>query len=477
LSAEPDDPSTPKRPTNKKALVGILGGILVVALAIGTVLFINRDDKPDPTASGSPLTCWDGSSDDCPEFAGSRAVQYAFAPPDPDKCHTTGTRVSYGVLYDEYCSVTGTTNPPHLQLYQDVESAKARFVGDHRYKNNGTWKNVDGDVVGTMFTRSGYASAYCYNDIPVCLHARSKSHMQEFGTLSAPQIQRVAAWLSTHPVTDPTAEWDLSAAKRAFPAADGSEPLKCSVSDEEFDYLLGAYEGYKCSWSDSSVYIGRWITAQDAAQAYRGSNRTETEEPWMVDGVERGVLFTRDFRDIKVWCYVDAPYCILIWDAQDASIIDRIAPLTADQAAEFFRNIETAEQAFPAADGIKPLTCKKTSTDLGPTSEAAEQFTCRWPSDGAHKVIVTRWQTAQDGPAAWRTYLTRDSVSQIAEEEQPWTVDNVERGTTFVTDEIQVWCYADAPYCIETRDPGSRDVLWNRVVPLTADQAASLGKP
>ncbi|MCL2092084.1 MAG: hypothetical protein FWH11_12950, partial [Micrococcales bacterium] len=53
LSAEPDDPSTPKRPTNKKALVGILGGILVVALAIGTVLFINRGDKHDASPRGS----------------------------------------------------------------------------------------------------------------------------------------------------------------------------------------------------------------------------------------------------------------------------------------------------------------------------------------------------------------------------------------------------------------------------------------
>ena len=483
LASRPAGPSSPpsqKRPTTK-ILAGVAAGLLVVGAVVGARLFLNRD-KSDDTASGGsnggPVgssqtgggSCWNGSADDCPELAGRQAVQYAFAPSDPGECSFGGMNVPAGLFWEDECSDS------YIQLYSDVSSA-----ADFGKNKVGTWKNGDGDIVGTVFAPyTDEQRLYCYDKIPFCLlGSSSESAVRDFGTLSTSQIQRVEAWISTHPVADPTADWDLETAQAAFPAASGAAPLSCSVAgDPNSSVFDGSGEMFECEWADlDGVYISRWPTAQDAAQAFRDDG-VDTEVPWMVDGVERGVVFdTGSLAPGMAWCYADVPYCMEVWSDSDSSAIDRIAPLTAEQAAVFFRDVETAEQAFPAADGFKSLTCKNMSTDLVPTSDAAGKYTCRWPTDGQHKVIVTRWPTAQDGPAAWRTYLARDSVSQVVDEEQPWTVDGVERGTTFATDEVQVWCYADAPYCVEARDTSSRDVLWTRVAPLTADQAATLGKP
>ncbi|MCL2466115.1 MAG: Hsp70 family protein [Micrococcales bacterium] len=462
-----------KKPT-AKILAGVLGGLLVVGAVVGAVLWFGSSDKPDPlAATGGPGSqsgdCWRGSADACPEFAGRQAVQYAFAPFNPSTCSFSAMNMRLGLAWEDSCSDGA------IRLYLDVSSATA--FGENKV---GTWENGDGDTVGTVFSPyNDKQRLYCYDKIPLCLMLYGNSAVRDFGTLSTSQIQRVETWLSDHPVADPTTDWDLKSAQAAFPAAAGTAPPTCSVAgDPNSDVFDGSGEIFECEWPDiNDVYISRWSSAQDAAQAFR-TGGVDTEEPWMVNGVERGIRFdTGSLAPGIAWCYADLPYCMEVWSDSDAGAIDRIAPLTAEQAAGFFADVEAAEQAFPAAAGFKPLTCKNMSTDLVPTSSATGTFTCRWPTDGQHKVIVTQWPSAQDGPAAWRAYLARDSVSQTVDQEKPWTVDDVVRGTTFATDEAQVWCYADAPYCIETRDTSSGDVVWKRLAVLTEDQAAALGKP
>jgi len=263
-------------------------------------------------------------------------VEYAFTPLDPDRCTQGSTDIDAGLFYREECAADRRYKPysAALLLWADTDAVKNDMVA-RKYQESGYWKNGDDVVVGTRYVLEEFGSVqhvYCYDTIPLCLAVDQAYAREEFGSLSVGQIDNVAAWLKTHPVADPTARWDTGAAERAFPAASGFHPLACSPQNLSPD----PSKGFGCRWPDDrSAVISEWPTAHEAIETY---SKSDVAEPWMVNGVERGTVFTgEDLGDAKRWCYVDAPYCIRINDSPDDTMA-RIAPLTADQAANLRRH-------------------------------------------------------------------------------------------------------------------------------------------
>ncbi|MCL2667138.1 MAG: Hsp70 family protein [Micrococcales bacterium] len=353
------DPGGPARPapllagSRRKVVVAVVGALVAVGAVAGlwaVVHNMNGDPKvqstspsaPSSTAAGpSAHACWDGTDDDaCSDFGGSDAVRHAFAPPEPSECVTTRTEVGKGLFYEEDCSANRGYQPytARLQLWVSMDALQADIAADR--KKAGTWKNSDGDTVGTTYTKKSFLDSlitYCYDTIPVCLLVDQEYARDDFGTLSASQVRDVEAWLDTHAVPDPTAGWNPTYPERAFPAAPGASRLTCKAQDLSF----GSTVTFACRWPDgNTAVITQWSDPQDAVEYYKASSQGSvidlTTEPWIVDGVARGTLFSGgELAPGKRWCYDDVPYCIAIVDWTPDTLIGRITPLTPEQAAEF----------------------------------------------------------------------------------------------------------------------------------------------
>ncbi|MCL2850257.1 MAG: Hsp70 family protein, partial [Micrococcales bacterium] len=350
-SPAPFLPDAP-RPAPKKKAVKVLAVALVAALLVGGGIvggvWWNHRESPAPLALATdpPVTCWDGSTGTCPEFAGRAALLYAFTPADPDLCTPGSGIYALGLYYTESCWL----NSAHasIQLWQDT-NAVANGLADDGYVAEGSWKNDDNEFVGTIyvpgpktvFSKPGDSTS-CYDAIPVCLHTNGFSVPGKFSTLSAQQVQQVKRWLAEHPVPDPTATWSPETALAAFPVVASSDALTCEIYFIFLTPYASAEERYRCTWPDSQsyVYITRWPTPEAATKAWRDEILTTmTEEPWTVDGADRGTVFVNRPADMPEHldaCYRDIPFCISLsgrgtMTAQD--YMARIAPLTADQAA------------------------------------------------------------------------------------------------------------------------------------------------
>lgn len=345
----PEPPiGVPASSRRTKVLAGVLVGVVAVGAAGGLWMVRNAFAGPgsEPTASstdGSPVaaaTCWDGSDGTCPEFSGATAVRYAFTPPDPEKCADWGTmNIEKGLFYKEGCKDDKLYRPydANLVLWADMDDI-AFDMTDRKYQATGTWENADGDTVGTTYTSISTIDpiVYCYDQIPACMEVYQRHEetvRDQFGTLSTDQVRNLVAWLDSHPVADPTAGWDPEEAERAFPAAAGADPLSCSIGNRSAP--PGTDKIFTCEWPDESLAtVIVWPTTKDAAEAYSD----KVAEPWIVDGVERGTVFTDEEMlegDEKRWCYSDLPYCLRINMTHPDDFIGRIAPLTEGQAADF----------------------------------------------------------------------------------------------------------------------------------------------
>ncbi|MCL2090592.1 MAG: hypothetical protein FWH11_05125 [Micrococcales bacterium] len=274
-------------------------------------------------------------------------MHYAFALPGNFTCEPWLADIARGMHYAEICDLENGADL-ELELWSDASVAADEWTEDSDTAI--TWTDTEGNAVGTFFQdeyNDGYA-AYCYESVPACLTV-SQSDVVGFGTLSPDQIQRVADWLDVYPLGEPTAGWSLETALQAFPAAPGAEGLTCEIPDSIDSSING--EQYSCQWPsddyENTATIIRWSTAQEVADHYSG--RLYTQIAWMGDGVERGSIFLflgsleyPEDSEAIVWCYSDIPYClsidtqiILVMDGHDFpfSRIERVAPLTADQAA------------------------------------------------------------------------------------------------------------------------------------------------
>ncbi|MCL2850535.1 MAG: Hsp70 family protein, partial [Micrococcales bacterium] len=226
----------------RKAVVVVVGAVVAVGAIAGLwAVWHNMSSGPAthatspsiPPSTAGPHPCWNGTddADTCPGFTGSVAVRYAFAPADPAGCRPTRTVVAEGLFYEEDCSARRDYKPyaAHLQLWATMDAVRADMDANTR-KKTGTWKNSDGDTVGTTYTKKSvleFSITYCYDKIPVCLHVDQEHAWDDFATLSADQVRDVEAWLATHGVPSPTVDWDPAEAGRAFPAAPGAARLAC----------------------------------------------------------------------------------------------------------------------------------------------------------------------------------------------------------------------------------------------------------
>lgn len=365
--APPGGPNPPKKHTGKIVAWVVVAVLVLGGGGFGAWALLSHRNQPQPAAaatsarngstsatSGGNASCWDGSSNPCPDFAGKAAVQYAFAPPDPGECKVTALDdIDMGEYFSYFCTgsaastyITGTSASAYIELWKDKD-AIARWNDKHGYQKDGILKNGDGDDVGTTYsyTSDGYTSTIsCYDDIPVCLRSEdSASVLAEFKTLSKDQIQRVATWLGTHPVADPTASWDVSTAEKAFPPAAGFKPIDCTSKMATTEPDSDADQQFDCNIpTDGAVLtdatITRWPSAQDAAKAFKNAGYTE-KGPWMVDGTQRGTIFTGAVNQ-DAYCYSDAPFCIDLNRFNEKSpddLMTHIAPLTADQAADLMK--------------------------------------------------------------------------------------------------------------------------------------------
>ncbi len=131
----------------------------------------------------------------------------------------------------------------------------------------------------------------------------------------------------------------LATAFTAFPLVDGDPPA-CSQVDPA-DYVpTGAQEVFRCAWSDTDadVYLSRWDTGAQGADAWRDLDQQIAESGWsLTENPEkaRGPSFSwiTDRRHYAQ-CYSDLPYCLEM-HYTDSSVYTtlqhRIAFLNAEQ--------------------------------------------------------------------------------------------------------------------------------------------------
>ncbi|MCL2422515.1 MAG: Hsp70 family protein [Micrococcales bacterium] len=352
LQNEP--PKSSSRGRGVKVLAGVLAGVLVVVG--GAVAFWKlRGDDTGPTSAAVPpppstvaaASCWDGSNGPCPDFTGTAALEFLFAPPDPDKCELAYSSIDKGKFYGAKCADNRSYKPydVNLWLWADMDAISAEMV-DLKYQATDTWNNADGDTVGTTYTPSAKATdtytVFCYDQIPACLQVRPgykedpNAVKDLMGTLSTAQVRDVVTWLGTNPVSNPTATWDPRQAERAFPAADGAPSLTCSVRSDIKPGDEGADQIFYCEWPGTSgkdTMVTKWSSQEYLAEYYAEFDDV-VAEPWIVDGVERGTIYSGTGEADTRWCYSDLTYCIRIMYTEPDEYLARIAPLTAEQAAK-----------------------------------------------------------------------------------------------------------------------------------------------
>ena len=161
---------------------------------------------------------------------------------------------------------------------------------------------------------------------------------------------------STRPAPNPTYTFEpdqptyppftgVNTALTAFPLLSDDLP-ECRQLDPASYVPAGARELYECAWSDldATVYLSRWATGFQGAEAFRDSIGPDaTERSWGMgtDDVdhERGPRFAwgRDPQH-HVICYRDLPYCMETVSPDDdvrAEVYDRVGAVDTSDAATF----------------------------------------------------------------------------------------------------------------------------------------------